>query len=183
MHVLVIEYPGYGLYRSSETSEQLILEDAEIIYDYLTTICGVKHKDIILFGRSIGTGPTSYLASLKPCHSALLMSAYTSIKDIAKSFLGWASFMSWIVAERFPNLEYIKNAKCPCFFMHGVLDTLIPYQHSVILEEACPTVSELHLVSEMDHNSFNLMTDLVLPFKGFITKLNYPSLQQTLIQQ
>jgi len=127
MHVLVVEYPGYGLYRTVETSEGIILEDAEIVYDYLTTICGVKHKDIIIFGRSIGTGPTSYLISKKSCHSALLMSAYTIIKDGAKNLFGWSSFMSWIVSERFPNIEYIKNAKCPCFFMHGVLDTLIPY--------------------------------------------------------
>lgn len=108
MHVLVIEYPGYGLYKTASTCEQIILEDAEIAYDYLTTICGVNDSDIILFGRSIGTGPTSYLASRKPCHSALLMSAYTSIKDVAKNLFGWVGFMSWIVAERFPNLEYIK---------------------------------------------------------------------------
>lgn len=108
MHVLVVEYPGYGLYKTAQTCEQIILEDAEIVYDYITTICGVRHSDIILFGRSIGTGPTSYLASRKPCHSALLMSAYTSIKDVAKNLFGWVSFMSWIVAERFPNLEYIK---------------------------------------------------------------------------
>lgn len=108
MHVLVVEYPGYGLYKTAQTSEQTILEDADIVYDYLTTICGVNDSDIILFGRSIGTGPTSYLASRKPCYSALLISAYTSIKDVAKNLFGWAGFMSWIVAERFPNLEYIK---------------------------------------------------------------------------
>ena len=43
MHVLVVEYPGYGLYRTTETSEHIILEDADIVYDYLTTICGVQH--------------------------------------------------------------------------------------------------------------------------------------------
>ncbi len=33
-------------------------------------------------------------------------------------------------------------------------------------------------MSEMDHNVFQLMTDLVLPFKGFITKLNYPTVTE-----
>jgi len=55
------------------------------------------------------------------------MSAYTSIKDVAKNVLGLASFMSWIVYERFPNLQNVREAKCPCFFMHGVIDGLIPY--------------------------------------------------------
>jgi len=30
----------------------------------------------------------------------------------------------------------------------------------------------------MDHNNFQLMTDLVVPFKGFLTKLNYPTITQ-----
>jgi len=84
-------------------------EDADSIYDYLTTICGVKDEDIILFGRSMGSGPTCYLASRKSCHSLLLMSPYTSIKDATKSLLGWAgSMVSMIVYERFRNIDFIK---------------------------------------------------------------------------
>ena len=33
MHVLAIEYPGYGLYKTSKADEQQIKEDAETIYD------------------------------------------------------------------------------------------------------------------------------------------------------
>lgn len=36
MHVLCIEYPGYGLYRTSMSNEQYIREDALLVYDYLT---------------------------------------------------------------------------------------------------------------------------------------------------
>jgi fermentation-respiration switch protein FrsA (DUF1100 family) len=115
----------------------MIREDSEAIYDYLTTICGVKEQDIIVFGRSMGSGPTSYLGSLKNCHCILLMSPYTSIKDAAKSLFGWAGFMSWVVYERFRNIDYIASAKCPCFFLHGIKDTLIPFSHSVDLNNAC----------------------------------------------
>lgn len=63
MHVLAIEYPGYGLYKTSVPNENQMKEDAEILFDYLTKHAGVKEKDIILFGRSIGSGPATYLAS------------------------------------------------------------------------------------------------------------------------
>jgi len=36
MHVLAVEYPGYGLYKHSKPDETKIREDADTIYDYLT---------------------------------------------------------------------------------------------------------------------------------------------------
>ena len=85
----------------------------------------------VCWGRSMGSGPTSYLASKKYCHSILLMSPFMSIKDAAKDLLGWGGFISYFAIERFRNIDYISQAKCPCFFMHGIKDTLIPFDHSV----------------------------------------------------
>eukprot|EP00351_Strombidinopsis_sp_SopsisLIS2011_P005931 CAMPEP_0116873754 /NCGR_PEP_ID=MMETSP0463-20121206/5040_1 /TAXON_ID=181622 /ORGANISM="Strombidinopsis sp, Strain SopsisLIS2011" /LENGTH=131 /DNA_ID=CAMNT_0004516363 /DNA_START=1316 /DNA_END=1711 /DNA_ORIENTATION=- len=129
-------------------------EDADTIYDYLTQIIGVRESDIILFGRSMGSGPTSYLASKKHAHSLLLMSAYTSIKDAAKSLLGWGSFLSFIVYEKFRNIDTVKEAKCPVFLLHGKKDTLIPPSHSIELNRVCPTESLLWMPEDMDHNDF-----------------------------
>jgi hypothetical protein len=67
----------------------------------------------------MGSGPTSYLSSIKTPFALLLMSPYTSIKDAAKSLLGWAAFLSIIVYEKFRNIDMIKSAKCPVFFLHG----------------------------------------------------------------
>lgn len=79
MHVLAVEYPSYGLYKDTEPTEERILEDATMIYDYLVTVVGLREKDIILFGRSMGSGPSSHLASIRKPHALILMSAYTSI--------------------------------------------------------------------------------------------------------
>ena len=78
----------------------------------------------------MGSGPTSYLSSIKTPNALLLMSPYTSIKEAAKSFLSWASFLSVIVYEKFRNIDTIKKAKCPVFFLHGQKDTLVPHSHS-----------------------------------------------------
>jgi hypothetical protein len=119
MHILAVEYPGYGLYKTSKPNEEQMKEDAETIFNYLTQVIGVNDNDIILFGRSMGSGPASYLASKKNAFSLLLMSPYTSIKDVARNLLGWMSFLSMIVYERFRNIDLIKEAKCPAFFLHG----------------------------------------------------------------
>mmetsp|Transcript_40292 Transcript_40292/g.38762 ORF Transcript_40292/g.38762 Transcript_40292/m.38762 type:complete len:176 (+) Transcript_40292:823-1350(+) len=143
-------------------------EDAEVIFDYLTTVIGVKENDIIMFGRSMGSGPATYLASRKNACACLLMSPYTSIKDVARSLLGWMSFLSVIVYERFRNIDLIKDAKCPVFFLHGQRDKLIPHSHSEELNSLCPTESFIHLPVLMDHNEFDFQLDLIRPFTSFL---------------
>ncbi len=79
----------------------------------------------------MGSGPATYLASKKNACSLLLMSPYTSIKDVSRSLLGKLSFLlTPIVYERFRNIDSIKEAKCPVFFLHGLKDRLIPHSHS-----------------------------------------------------
>lgn len=36
MHILAVEYPGYGLYKTSPPDEAKIKEDADTIFLYLT---------------------------------------------------------------------------------------------------------------------------------------------------
>jgi hypothetical protein len=45
---------------------------------------GLSDKDIMIFGRSIGTGPACHLAGRNQVGLLALMSAYTSIREIAK---------------------------------------------------------------------------------------------------
>jgi len=58
---------------------------------------GIDQQDIILFGRSMGTGPTTFLSSVRQPYALILMSPYTSIKNAAKAILGWASFLGFLV--------------------------------------------------------------------------------------
>lgn len=83
VNVLAMEYPGYGIYRGEPDADQ-IAQDALNIYDYLTIVLGVKEENIILFGRSIGSGAASFLAGRrKPC-ALLLMSPFKCIREIIK---------------------------------------------------------------------------------------------------
>ena len=92
------------------------------------------------------------------------MSPYTSIKDVARNILGWMSFLSVIVYERFRNIDLIKLCKCPAFFLHGLQDKLIPPSHSEDLNSNCPSESYLYLPPMMDHNEFDFIDDLIKPF-------------------
>ena len=123
-HVIVMEYEGYGVYEGKTTSEG-ILHDAELVYQYVNNVMKFDSKDIILFGRSIGSGPATYLASKHPIHSLILMSAFISLRAVAKNLVG--SVLQYIIADRFNNKEYLKNVCCPVFIIHGKMDNIVPY--------------------------------------------------------
>jgi len=124
---MAVEYPGYGLYKGASSDTQ-ILNDAETVFDYLTTKLSIHPKDIIVFGRSMGSGPASYLASRKNVGALVLMSAFTSIRAVVRDLAGkWAQYL---IKERFNNLEYMSRVTCPTFLIHGLKDNLIPYKQS-----------------------------------------------------
>jgi hypothetical protein len=45
---------------------------------------GIKETDILLFGRSIGTGPATIVASRRKPGGLILMSAFKSIRDVVR---------------------------------------------------------------------------------------------------
>lgn len=111
-----MEYPGYGLY-SSQTGADRLLEDALIVYDHLTIIRGVKEDDIILFGRSIGSSPACYVSNRRSPGGLVLMSPFKSIREVARDLVGWV--LALAIAERFRNIDLIREIRCPVFIIHG----------------------------------------------------------------
>ena len=92
-----MEYPGYGVYEDPEgTSEEKILKDSELVYNFLRDAGKLEEKDILLFGRSLGSGPATHLAAKYDPGALMLMSPYTSIKSVATTKVG---VLSALLAE------------------------------------------------------------------------------------
>ena len=85
----------------------------------------IPDDSIILFGRSIGSGPASLLASLRNPSALLLMSPFMSIRDIVREKAG--NMLQYIINDRFRNIDVMSNIKCPTFFVHGQRDQLISF--------------------------------------------------------
>lgn len=127
MDVLAVEYPGYGVYKG-KANESIILEDSKLVMHYLTKEAGYNSKDLIVAGRSIGSGPAIECASQFSVKALLLISPFLSIKEVVRNFAG--EFFSQLVEERFDNQQKIKSVCCPTLFIHGREDNLVPFSHS-----------------------------------------------------
>jgi len=116
----------------------------------------VRYSQIILFGRSLGSGPAVYLAAQYPVGGLILVSAFCSIKGAVQSIAG--RLVAWTWKERFPNNKIIANVSCSTLFIHGECDGLIPADHSLRLFKRCRARKLLITPPKMEHNS-NLFGD------------------------
>lgn len=166
MNALLVEYPGYGLYKGSPSSAE-ICRDSEQIFDYLVSDFSISPTNIILFGRSMGSGPAIHLAASRNAGGLILMSPYTSLKSVVKDYAG--NFAKMLISERFDNLQRVPLVKCPVFLIHGLLDKLISYRHSVEIKAKVKenVYCELFLSLSMTHNEFDVENDIVRPVNNF----------------
>jgi len=113
----------------------------------------IEDSDIMIMGRSIGTGVAVQVAALRNPSALVMISPFTSIKDVARHLFG--NYLSCVVKERFQSLDYAKNVSCPTLIIHGKLDTLIPYTQG---EELSKQISncKFECPPMMDHNRMSL---------------------------
>lgn len=163
---MAIEYPGYSVYYQ-EKSAETIEQDALTVFDFFTNVLGVNEKDIVVIGRSIGSGPAVYLTANRTPGAMILISPFKSIRETATSIMGVLKYM---VAERFKNIDLMPNVTCPVLLIHGQKDNLIPFSHSIELSQKTSGPYELLLPEDMDHNEFDIYTDFLEPITGFLKR-------------
>lgn len=156
VNVLAVEYPGYGLLSGMTPSEDGVYEVALTAFRYLVDEINVRYSQIILFGRSLGSGPAVFLAAQYPVGGLILVSAFSSIRAAVQSIVG--RIVAWAFNERFPNSKIIANVSCSTLFIHGESDGLIPAEHSLRLFKRCRARKLLITPPKMEHNS-NLFGD------------------------
>jgi len=124
VHLIVVEYPGYGVYEGIP-NEDNVLSDALRVIEFIIKVLKWKSQDIIVMGRSIGTGPACYVGSKYKLGALAMISPYTSIRGIIQN-MPFGEIYKYFVKERFNNSELISKVTSPTFILHGKEDDLIP---------------------------------------------------------
>lgn len=158
VHVLSFEYPGYGICPGKPT-ESSTTENLEVVVEFLHHQLGFKREDIVLFGRSIGTGISIHYAATHEVGGLVLLSAFSSIHDVIDSFTaehsgGWGSGIKVFIQDRFVSRDDIRKVSCQTLLMHGTEDELIPMEQAQVLYELCGAQKkDLCLLAGMDHDN------------------------------
>ena len=85
--VVGLDYRGYGMSTGGPPSAIGAVHDMEAVYRYVVDTLGVPPSRLVLYGRSVGSGPATDLAARVPVGGLVLESAFVSafrVADIRK---------------------------------------------------------------------------------------------------
>lgn len=145
--VFAYDYRGYGT-SDGRPSERHAYEEADAAYRYLTQQLQIPTENIIVYGRSVGSGSATALAQRYPVGGLILKSAFTSIFRVVVPF-------PLLPFDKFPNRARLRQVHCPVLVMHGEADQTIPLHHGQSLYEVAPGPKRSLWIAGADHNDFN----------------------------
>ena len=149
--VLAYDYPGYGL-SDGRPTEASCYRSAEAAWGFLKTK-GISAESIVVVGRSVGSGPGTWIASQKHPAGLVLISPFTS---------AFAVRIPWPVlpGDRFKNLGLIKEMKTPLLVIHGEEDKVISVSHGRKLVEASAAEDKtFYPIQGAGHNDLMLVAE------------------------
>ncbi len=122
--VFIMDYRTYGK-STGKLSEAVLYIDAQQCYDHL-----MKHYDeseIILYGRSLGTGIATNVASKNSPKQLILETPYYSMIDLAQHRFPVFP-VKYLLKYKIPTNEFIKDVNCPITIFHGTDDSIVPFE-------------------------------------------------------
>lgn len=129
--VLVMDYRTFGK-STGKLSEMAFYNDADVFYKYIKD--NYNEADISLYGRSLGTGIATYLASKNAPKQLILETPYYSILDVAKHRFPIFP-VEKLLKYKFLSFEFIQNVNCSTTIFHGTSDQVVPYASAKKLYE------------------------------------------------
>lgn len=147
--VWMMDYPGYGK-STGKLTEKDIYADATLLYKMVKS--KIHPDSIIIYGKSLGTGVATYLASRTDCKKLILETPYASIDDLVGNY----AFMypvSEMVKYHFPVKEYLDQVTMPVYLLHGTKDEVVSFSHSKKLKKMYPDKIDLTGIEKGKHNN------------------------------
>jgi len=156
---------------SGKPSEEFCYADIDAAYKFLRNDLDVPAKNIVLYGRSLGSGPSCYKAAGTsqskelggPVGGVILHAPFLSVYRIV------LDTGCTVYGDKFPNIDYAPSIESPLCLVHGTADQIVPFNHSERMYEALkPSARARPLFIEgMGHNNVHTV---VRPM--FVSRLN-----------
>lgn len=147
--LLLIDYRGYGKSRGAK-SERLFFNDAKIAYRLLRR--EYHAKDIIIFGRSMGSGPATWLASQVEARCLLLETPFSSVRNLFYTYYPFLPRV-FIFKYNFDNYNHLSAVTIPVFIFQGTRDWVVPYKCAVRLKKKLKPTDKFIAISGGGHNN------------------------------
>ncbi|KAL0920969.1 hypothetical protein M5K25_007990 [Dendrobium thyrsiflorum] len=163
VNLMGYDYSGYGQ-SSGKPTEQNTYSDIEAVYKCLIENYGAKEENIVLYGQSVGSGPTLNLAARLPylrsvvLHSPIL-SGLRVMYPVKRTY--------WF--DIYKNIDKIPLVNCPVLIIHGTADDVVDCSHGKQLWELCKEKYEPLWLTGGKHCDLELFPEYIKHLKKFIS--------------
>jgi uncharacterized protein len=146
----LMNYRGYGG-SSGSPSEAALQRDALALFDYVHA----KHSNIVVMGRSLGSGVAIRLASQRPAVGLVLITPYSSIAELgARQFPMFP--VKWLIQDKYESWRYASAIKVPTTVVIAERDEVIPrWSTDDLYARFTPGIASLQLIPEAGHNTIS----------------------------
>ncbi|CAL5056256.1 unnamed protein product [Urochloa decumbens] len=165
VNIMSYDYSGYGA-STGKPSEYNTYHDIEAVYDCLKKEYGIEEEDLILYGQSVGSGPTLHLASrLEKLRGVVLHSGILSGIRV----LYPVKVTLWF--DIFKNIDKIKQVDCPVLVIHGTADDIVDFTHGKRLWELAKEKYEPLWVKGGGHCNLETYPEYIRHLRKFINAM------------
>jgi uncharacterized protein len=147
--VLLFDYRGYGS-SGGRPGEQGTYRDARAALRWLLARPEVDRSRVLYLGESLGGAVALELALEHPPAGLVLLSAFTSVRDMARRHYGLIP--NAVVPDAYPSLRLVGGVGAPLLVLHGGDDMIVPVEHGRALFHAAPGPTRLHVGPGAGHN-------------------------------
>ncbi|MFK2818493.1 alpha/beta fold hydrolase [Flavobacteriaceae sp. LMIT009] len=149
--VFMLDYRGFGK-STGRRSQKAIKRDLQAVYNKIRD--RASEENIIIYGRSLGSGFAAKLASINNPKMLILDAPYYSLTKVTARYMPFMP-LSVLIKYPLPTHKWLKYVQCPIHIIHGTNDKLIPYKTSVKLSKVNPKLTKLHTVIGGGHKDLN----------------------------
>lgn len=116
----LLHYPGYGG-SAGHPTEKSIVADAFALFDAVHA----GHANVILIGRSLGSGVAVQVASQRPVARLVLVTPYDSLVDVANAHYPFLP-NRWLMIDKYDSWKYAQQVTAPTKIIVAGSDEIIP---------------------------------------------------------
>lgn len=150
--LFIFDYRGYGKSTGKIASEKQLLDDADQVYRYVSQRYAAQN--IVLYGRSLGTGLAAQIALRHPANMLILETPYVSLKDLTAQF--YPLVPGFLLKYPLRTDLALPKIKIPVYLFHGTADEVIPYESSQRILPLIRSPKELVTIPGGAHNGLRL---------------------------
>jgi uncharacterized protein len=147
--VVLVDYRGFGKSTGKRTEKDL-LSDMQYVYATLATQYPEHH--ILVYGRSLGSGFASKIASDNTPRYLILDAPFYNFTRVVERFLPFLP-VKFLLMYQLRTDKWLRHVNCHTYIIHGTRDRLIPIKHSEQLQKINPHKITLIRIHGGGHNN------------------------------